>query len=121
MHQLLKGSDAFLLKVQSCFLQSNASGVGQYLQRGFLHQILDLFTVGQHVGGLDMGLQIFQEFPFLNDGDGIFTENLRRESGIYIHCRTVFDAAFFLEYVGDVGFEAFEKGFPFSRLDLDAG
>ncbi len=60
MHQLLKGSDAFLLKVQSCFLQSNASGVGQYLQRGFFHQILDLFTVGQHVGGLDMGLQIFQ-------------------------------------------------------------
>jgi len=73
------------------------------------------------VGGFEMGLQVFKGFPFFYDGDGIFTENLRRKSGIDIDCRVVFETALFLEYVGDVGFEEFEKGIPFTRIDLDTG
>ena len=73
------------------------------------------------MGGLKVGFKIFQGFPFFNDGDDIFIEDLRRKSCVDVDCRTLLDTTFFLQNIRDIGFEDFQERIPFPGFDLNTG
>ena len=70
------------------------------------------------MGSFEVGFKIFHGFPFFNDGDDIFIENLRRKPCVDVDSRAVLDTTFFLQNIRDIGFEDFQERilFPgFSR------
>ena len=73
------------------------------------------------MGSFEVGFKIFQSFPFFNDGDDVFIEDLRRKSCVDVDCRTVFDTTFLLQNIRDIGFEDFQERIPFPGFDLNTG
>ena len=73
------------------------------------------------MGSFEVGFKIFQSFPFFNDGDDIFSKNLRWKSCGDVDCRTVLDTTLFLQDIRDIGFEDFKERIPFPGFDLNTG